>query len=78
MGLDDLLKLERWIETLIAINKDMRGYTGGCTSYRVGTININSSKQKPSKKITTESQVVPVYEYIPTMIHMTNIFLGQG
>ena len=44
----------------------------------VGIIHGKESTQKMNRKITTESEVVAVSEYVPYTIHMINIFLGQG
>ena len=40
----------------------------------VGIIHGKTSKEKLNKKITTESEVVAVNEYVPYKIHIINVF----
>ena len=65
MGSKDLLKLETWVYASHAVHEFMRGHIGGCMSCGVGIIHGNSLKQKLNTKITTESEVVAVSEYVP-------------
>ena len=44
----------------------------------VGIIHSKASKQKLNTKITTESEVVAVSEYVPYKIRVINIFGVQG
>ena len=44
----------------------------------IGIIHGKSPTHKFNKKITTDSEVVAVSEYVPYTIHIINIFLGQG
>ena len=74
MGSNNLLKLETWVDASHAVNEDMRGHIGGCISYGVGIVHGKTSKNKLNTKITTESEVVAVSEYVPYKIHMINLF----
>ena len=78
MGSNNLLNLERWVDESYVINEVMRVRTGGCVSCGVGVIHSKASKTNLNTKITTESEVVAVNEYVPNKIHMINIILGQG
>ena len=78
MGSGDLLQLETWVNASYAVHEDIRGHTAGCMSCGVDIIHSKASKQKLNTKITTESEVVAVSEYVPFKIHIINIFWGQG
>jgi len=70
MGMDDMLKLETWIDASHAVHEDMKGVTGGCTSMGWGVLHAKASKQNINTKSTCESELVGVSEYIPFKIHM--------
>ena len=65
MGSNDLLKIEARIDTPHMVSKDIMCHTGGYMSCGVGIIHGNKFKQKLNTKITTESEVVSVSEYVP-------------
>lgn len=79
MGVDDILKLETWIDALHAVHENMQGVTGGCMSLGWGVVHARAYKQKLNTKSSTcESKVVGVSEYVPFKIHMINLMEGQG
>ena len=76
MGSDHLIKLDTWINTLYAVNENMRGHTVGYLSCGVGIIHGKASNRKLSTKITTEYELVTFIEYVPYKIHV--IFLNTS
>jgi len=46
IGADDLLNMIVMIDSAHAVHDDMRGHTGGITSYGTGIVDEKSSKQK--------------------------------
>ena len=75
----NLIELYMWIDALHVVYEYIRGGGGGgFMSFGVVIIHSKSSKQNLNTKITTESEVVEVSEYVPYKNNMNNIFLGTG
>jgi hypothetical protein len=47
-----------------AVHDDMRGHTGGITSYGTGIVDQKSSKQKMNTRSSTETEHVGTSEYL--------------
>jgi hypothetical protein len=47
-----------------AVHDDMRGHTGGITSYGTGIVDQKSSKQKMNAESSTETEHVGTSEYL--------------
>ena len=65
MAPDNVLKLETWVDTSHVEHENMMGHKGRRISCGVVIIHGKASKQKLNTKITTESEVVAVIEYVP-------------
>lgn len=78
MGADSLKKLYSWIDASHAVHEDMKGHTGGATSFGTGVVNTKSTKQKLNTKSSTESELVGVSEYLPHCIWFLYFLEQQG
>ena len=78
IGASCLNRLSTWIDAAHAVHEDMKGQTGGATSYGIGILNSKSSKQKLNTRSSTESELVGVSEYIPHCIWYMNFLKCQG
>ena len=76
MGSYNVLKLETFIYAPRVLHEDTGGETGGCISCGVCIFQGKASKLKLGTKITTESEMVAVSEYVPYKIHVI-IFFGD-
>jgi hypothetical protein len=78
IGADDLLKMIVMIDSAHAVHDDMRGHTGGVTSFGTGIVDEKSSKQKMNTRSSTETEHVGTSEYLPKPIFF-ELFMGaQG
>ena len=67
-----------WVDASHAVHEDMKGHTGGTTSFGAGVINTKSTKQKLNTLSSTESELVGVSEYLPHCIWLMNFLEHQG
>jgi hypothetical protein len=66
------------IDSAHAVHNDMRGHTGGITSFGTGIIDQKSSKQKMNTRSSTETEHVGTSEYLPKPVFF-ELFMGaQG
>jgi hypothetical protein len=78
IGADDLLNMIVMIDSAHAVHDDMRGHTGGVTSFGTGIVDEKSSKQKMNTRSSTETEHVGTSEYLPKPIFF-ELFMGaQG
>ena len=78
IGADDLLNMIVMIDSAHAVHNDMRGHTGGITSFGTGIIDQKSSKQKMNTRSSTETEHVGTSEYLPKPVFF-ELFMGaQG
>ena len=78
IGADNLLKMIVMIDSAHAVHANMRGQTGGVTSFGTGIIDQKSSKQKMNTRSSTETEHVGTSEYLPKAVYF-DLFLGaQG
>jgi hypothetical protein len=78
IGADDLLNMVVMIDSAHAVHDDMRGHTGGITSFGTGIIDQKSSKQKMNTRSSTETEHVGTSEYLPKPVFF-ELFMGaQG
>ena len=78
MGSNNLLKLETWVDSQHAVDEDMGGHTGGCMYCGVVIIHGKASRNKLNTKITTESEVVAVSEYVTYNITLLILFWDKA
>jgi hypothetical protein len=78
IGADDLLNMIVMIDSAHAVHNDMRGHTGGVTSFGTGIVDQKSSKQKMNTRSSTETEHVGTSEYLPKPVFF-ELFMGaQG
>ncbi|WP_288992895.1 Ty1/Copia family ribonuclease HI, partial [uncultured Marinobacter sp.] len=78
IGADDLLNMIVMIDSAHAVHDDMRGHTGGVTSFGTGIVDEKSSKQKMNTRSSTETEHVGTSKYLPKPIFF-ELFMGaQG
>jgi hypothetical protein len=78
IGADDLLNMIVMIDSAHAVHDDMRGHTGGVTSFGTGVVDQKSSKQKMNTRSSTETEHVGTSEYLPKPVFF-ELFMGaQG
>jgi hypothetical protein len=65
IGADDLLNMIVMIDSAHAAHDDMRGHTGGVTSFGTGVVDQKSSKQKMNTRSSTETEHVGTSEHLP-------------
>ena len=78
IGCFNLKELFTWVDTLFAVDLNMRSHTGGTISMGYGMINFHSSKQMLNTKSTTESEIVGISEYVPFNICIVIFYEAQG
>jgi hypothetical protein len=79
IGADDLLKMIVMIDSAHAVHgDDMRGHTGGITSYGTGIVDQKSSKQKMNTRSSTETEHVGTSEYLTKPIFLELFMEAQG
>ena len=78
VGADNLLDMIVMIDSAHAVHNNMRGHTGGITSYGTGVIDQKSSKQKMNTRSSTETEHVGTSEYLPKPIFFELFMEAQG
>ena len=78
VGADNLLDMLVMIDSAHAVHDNMRGHTGGVTSYGTGIIDQKSSKQKMNTRSSTETEHVGTSEYLPKPIFFELFMEAQG
>ena len=74
----NFLKMRSWADASYAIHDDMKGYTGGTTSFGRGVVNTMCSKQKLNTKSSTESEIVSASDYITHMVWLSKFMEDIG
>jgi len=78
IGADSLVDMLTFIDSAHAVHPDMRGHTGGATTFGTGIIDQKSSKQKMNSRSSTETEVIGNSEYLPKNIYFEMFMEGQG
>ena len=78
IGADSLSIVQSWADASYAIHPDMKGHTGGVTSFGHGLTHTECSKQKINTKSSTEAEVVGASDYLPHAIWTKNVVEAQG
>ena len=68
IGKDKLNDIVTCIDTAHAIHTNMLHNTGGCIYFGKGVVKAISTKQKPHKRGTRESELVGISKYLPIPI----------
>ena len=67
-----------WIDASCAVHSDMISHTGGSISIGHGVFHKTLSVQRLNTKISTESKLVGVSEYMPYNLWLMIFLHGQG
>ena len=78
IGADDLLNLFVMIDSSHAVHGDMRGHTGGISTFGTGVFDQKSSKQRMNTRSSTETEHVGTSEYLPKPIFFELFMEHQG
>ena len=78
IGADNLHEMLTFIDSAHAVHPNMRGHTGGLTTFGTGIIDQKSSKQKMNTRSSTETEVVGTSEYLPKNIFFEMFMEAQG
>jgi Reverse transcriptase (RNA-dependent DNA polymerase) len=70
--------LQWWVDASFGVHGDMKGHSGGTLSMGSGSVYSTSTKQKMVTRISTESEVVGVYNILPQIIWTANFIRDQG
>ena len=68
IGSDSLSQLFTWVDASYGVNFDLKSHTGDVMSFVYGMAYYKSSKKKINTKISTESKVVGISDYLPYKI----------
>ena len=63
IGANNLFRMLTFIDSAHAVHPNMRGHTGGVTTFGTGIINQESWKQKMNTRSSTETEVVGTSEF---------------
>ena len=78
ISVKNLDEMKSWADASYAIHDDMKGHTGGTTSFRVGVIHTMCSKQKLNTKSSTESKLVGINDMMPMVLRVRYFLTAQG
>ena len=69
IGADDLLKMLVIIDSAHAVHPNIRGHTGGITTFGTGIIDQKSVRQKMNSRSSTETEHIGTSEYPQSTFH---------
>ena len=78
IGADSLSIVQSWADASYAIHMDMKGHTGGATSFGHGVTHSKSSKQKMNSKSSTEAEIVAASDYLGHTVWLAGFMKDQG
>ena len=78
IGADRLDIISCWADASYAVHHDMKGHTGGVTSFGRGVTHTMCSKQKLNTKSSTESEIVGASDYITFLVWLSGFMKDQG
>ena len=78
IGADDLLQMIVLIDSAHAVHDNMRGHTGGITTFGTGLVDQKSSKQKMNTRSSTETEHIGTSEYLPKAVFFELFMTAQG
>ena len=68
LSIDKSGNIKWYVDASFAVHKDMRSHTGGFMTMGTGRAYVQSSKQKLKTKISTEAEIVGVYDVLIQII----------
>ena len=78
IGADDLHGMLTFIDSAHAVHPNMRGHTGGLTTFGTSIIDQKSGKQKMNTRSSTKTKVVGTSEYLPKNMYFKMFMEAQG
>ena len=78
IGADSLSIVQSWADASYAVHPDMKGHTGGVTSFGHGLTHTECSKQKINTKSSTESEIVAASDYLAHTVWLAGFMKEQG
>ena len=78
IGADSLSIFQSWADASYAIHPDMKGHTGGVTSFGHVITHTECSKQKMNTKSSTESEIVGASDYLAHTVWLAGFMKDQG
>ena len=78
IGADNLLEMIVMIDSAHAVYDNMRGHTGGITSFGTGVVDQKSSKQKMNTRSSIETELVGTSEYLLKPVYFELFMSAQG
>ena len=78
IGADSLSIVQCWADASYTVHPDMRGRTGGVTSFGHGLTHTECSKQKFNTKRSTESEIVADSYYLAHTVWSASLMKDQG
>ena len=70
--------MQSWVDASYAVHPDMKGHTGGVTSFGHGLTNTEYSKQNINIKSSTESETVAASDYLAHTVWLDGFMKDQG
>ena len=70
--------MKAWADASYATHDQMRGHTGGVTSFGTGATHHKSGKQKLNAKSSTETEIIGASDYLPWVIWAKRFMKKQG
>ena len=78
LGADSLNIVQSWADASYAVHHNMRGHTGGVTSFGFGVTHTECSKRKINTKRSTESEIVAASDYLAHTVWLAGFMKDQG
>ena len=78
IGADNLHEMLIMIDSAHAVHNNMRGHTGGITSFGTGIVDQKASKQKMNTHSSTETEHIGTSKYLPKPIFLGLFMAAQG
>ena len=77
IGITNIYVMKTYVDASYATHRDMKGHTGGLTTFGAGIIHHKSKKQSLNTKSSTESEFVGASDYLPYMIWIKYIIRAR-
>ena len=75
---NDLRQLQCYVDSAHMLHHDLKGHTGGFTSYGSGTYSTKSKKQRLNSCSSCETELIGTGEYFKHITWARNFMLAQG
>jgi hypothetical protein len=78
LAAEDLTHMQSWVDASYAVHPDMKSHSGGVTSFGIGGLLAQSTKQKLNTKSSTEAELVGASNYLPHTVWIKLFMEAQG